>query len=386
MVVGLFSLFCSMGLESTVVSRILSGGGMKSAANAWLIRLISWAVLQSLLFTVCFNLYPDNALLAIISWVTVSVFFDSFKVIELVFQAYEKTPVLAKAQCMVIFLVAVVKICLLGSEADVSAFMVLLAVEKLFFATALVIILLKDNQFNPAFKFSGNDCRLLLYRSMPMLATALLLYGYMKIDQFMVEHLLGIESLGVYSIAVRIVESIYFIPFSLSLALFPRLIKMKNELPQSVFIERIQVVYDLMAILAVLLTFFIVLVSPVVVVILGPGFEQVDNILWIYSVGIIAVFFNSLNKKIYVAENLTWLLMLRMGIGFLLNGVLNLFMIPLYGLHGAAVSTVIAYFCTAVFIHFLLNKVSYLGFIQIRAFNFLNSPQRLRRGFNGFMD
>jgi O-antigen/teichoic acid export membrane protein len=65
--------------------------------------------------------------------------------------------------------------------------------------------------------------RALIKRGWPLLLAGLSVMLYMKSDQVMLEWLRGPEDLGQYSVAVRVAESLYFLPVVLSNTFLPRL-------------------------------------------------------------------------------------------------------------------------------------------------------------------
>ena len=63
----------------------------------------------------------------------------------------------------------------------------------------------------------------LIQRGWPLLLAGLSVMLYMKSDQVMLEWLRGPEDVGQYSVAVRVAESLYFLPVVLSNTLLPRI-------------------------------------------------------------------------------------------------------------------------------------------------------------------
>jgi len=58
----------------------------------------------------------------------------------------------------------------------------------------------------------------------------------MKVDQVMIQSMLGSEAVGQYSAAVRISEAWYFIPMVITSSLFPAIINAKKRVKNYIMI------------------------------------------------------------------------------------------------------------------------------------------------------
>ena len=90
------------------------------------------------------------------------------------------------------------------------------AYNKLYFKLKLIIDL--------------NVLKKLLNDSWPLLLSSSVIMLYMKIDQLMIEKLIGIRELGKYALSVKIAESWYFIPMMVAVVLFPYMAE--NKIPE----------------------------------------------------------------------------------------------------------------------------------------------------------
>lgn len=115
-----------------------------------------------------------------------------------------------------------------------------------------------------------------------------------------------------------------------------------------------------------LITFFLLLGKTIILTLYGDVFIESADILKIYSFTFVFVFFNPMNNKLLMIENLQKLMLVRNLIGLVINLLLNFLLIPVFGLKGAAFATVISQF--AIMISYYFNaKTRYILGIQIRA-------------------
>ena len=99
----------------------------------------------------------------------------------------------------------------------------------------------------------------------------------------------------------------------------------------------------------------------------GEEFKSSIGVLLIYSFGLIFVFFGSLNNKLLMMDNLQKLMLGRNILGLVINVILNLILIPRYGISGAAIATVLTEFFI-VLSYGLNEKTRYILYIQLKTF------------------
>jgi len=102
-----------------------------------------------------------------------------------------------------------------------------------------------------------------------------------------------------------------------------------------------------------------------------------SEILMVYSTVLIMVFFQSLNNKLLILHNLQHLIMYRVLASLLLNFVLNLYLIPKYGLIGAAYATVLSE-ASIIFSYWLTQPTKDIFWFQLNALNPFNNPLFIR--------
>jgi Na+-driven multidrug efflux pump len=89
----------------------------------------------------------------------------------------------------------------------------------------------------------------------------------------------------------------------------------------------------------------------------GSLYDGAGEILVIHIWSAVFVFLGIAGGRWYVNENLILLSSIRHLLGVIVNIVLNYYWIPLFGIQGAAVATLISYFCSS-YIFDLINKKS----------------------------
>jgi PST family polysaccharide transporter len=197
---------------------------------------------------------------------------------------------------------------------------------------------------------------------------------YMKIDQIMLGQMIDDEAVGIYSAALRISEVWYFIPMAIVASVFPAILEAKKRSEEQYY-QRLQRLFDLIVLLsicvAVPMTF---LSTPIISILFGSTYEEAGAVLAIHIWTAVFVFLGVASNRWFIIENRQMLSLQRTALGAMINIILNLLLIPRYGVLGAAWATVISQFSVNVLYDALQGVTRKMFFMKIRAFN----PMRIR--------
>lgn len=163
-----------------------------------------------------------------------------------------------------------------------------------------------------------------------------------RLDLFLLNVLIGPAAVGVYSVAVRLVEQLWMISQAVSVVIFPRLSAMKQS-------EELRSRFTAFMSRAVLWTtlvsaiFLAAVAHPLIMLLFGSEFEGAYSAMLVLLPGVVLfscarVLANDLAARGQVGTNLA-LAGLVLGV----NAIANILLIPLYGIAGAAIATSLSY-------------------------------------------
>lgn len=167
-----------------------------------------------------------------------------------------------------------------------------------------------------------------------------------RADIILINAIDGSTAVGIYAAAARLSELAYFLPVVFMTATFPRLLQVRRSFGRtsSEYKSELQRGYDGAFWLGILVAASLWLVGgPLVDVLFGQEFEGATPVLRIHVIALPAVFMAAVLSKWMVAEGLYGASLARNAIGAAVNIGLNAFLIPKYGIEGAALATVISY-------------------------------------------
>jgi O-antigen/teichoic acid export membrane protein len=208
---------------------------------------------------------------------------------------------------------------------------------------------------------------MLLKDSWPLILSSILIIIYLRIDQVMIESMVGSAEVGVYSAAVRVAELWYFIPTAVVGSVYPSIVATK-AVSDELFYERQQKLYNLMALMAYAVAIpFTFMGGWVIRVLYGAAYARAGGMLQLLIWTSLFVNLGVARSSFLTTMNWTRVQLITIFFGSLINVVLNYFLIPVYGGMGAVVASCIAYWFAAHGACFLIKKMHKTGYMLTRA-------------------
>ena len=166
---------------------------------------------------------------------------------------------------------------------------------------------------------------------------------YLKIDQVMIGYMLGNYKVGIYAAAVKLVEVWYFVPGIICTALFPAIINAKKT-SVDLYKNRLKNFYILMVIIPIIMAIPIsLLAKPIIQIMFGNGYLESVLILKIYIWSSVGLFLGWAVGQYLMSENMVRTIFVLNLLAMILNIILNLILIPMFGIIGSAYATLISY-------------------------------------------
>ena len=353
--VGLFSAIASLGLNGIVVRELVKTPQKLNEllGTVFFLKLVGAVLIFGAVIVGMQFLNNDNFTNLLIIIIASGYIFQAFSVIDLNFQATVKSRYVVQAQIMQLVVSSVIKLFLIWIGASLVWFAIVVLVDAIVLAICLLWNYLQSGGQMLAWKFKLKTAKSLLKDSWPLILSGMAVMLYRKIDQIMIKTMLGDKEIGFYAAAVRLSEAWYFIPMAIAGSLFPAIISAKKK-SESLYYFRIQQLYDLMVWIAIAIALPITFLSPwIIKVLYGDAYLPAASVLSIHIWAGVFVFLGVASGKWLIIENFTKISFLRTFIGAIVNLILNIILIPKYGINGAAITTLISYFVAVFFIGFI---------------------------------
>lgn len=362
----------ALGLDTFIIREILNEPGKKDEilGTSLLMRL----GVNALLIPITVGIYllfhnysekPGDSLTWIILILSFASFFKSFNVIDSYFQSQVASKYVVKVQNICVVLSAVVKVSLVVFKMPLIYFAASLTFDSLALAAGLVYMYHQRGFSLFTWTFSRKRAISLLKQSFPLILSAVMVSIYMKIDQVMLKSVGSVE-VGIYSAAAKISEAWFFIPVAIVTSVFPALIHArKTDLDR--YQKRLRNLYDLLVFISLPVAVVITFLAPFIIQFLyGDTYNGAGQMLAIHIWSGLFVFLGSASSQYLLAEGYTMISFQRTAMGAVINILLNLWLIPLYGGIGASIATLIACAVSAFYL-LLIPKTRDQGIMMLKS-------------------
>ena len=363
--VALFTVIASFGLDGILVRELVKDSTKRDALMGTVFRLKLVGALLTLSFlAVAVNLMDQDEQTSLLMFAIASAtVFQSFNVIDFYFQANVLSRYVVFANVIGLLFSSIVKIALILNNAPLVYFGYAILFDSVVLSAGFLYFYLQKGFFIKHWFFDKQLAISLLKDSWPLILSGLVISIYMKIDQVMIKEMLNAEAVGQYAAAVKLSEAWYFIPMVVASSIFPAIVEAK-KINEPLYYARLQKLYDLMTWMAIAIALPMSILSESVVSLLyGEQYKQAGSVLMIHIWAGVFVFLGVASGKWYLCENLQTLAFWRTFLGMLINVLLNYLLIPIYGVFGAAISTLLGYSVAALLFD-LLNKRTRVGFFM----------------------
>ena len=342
--VGLFTAIATLGLDGIVVRELVKSPKLinKLIGTSFFLKLFG-AILTLIILVIAIGFTSNdsyaNSLILIIASATI---FQSFNVVDFYFQAKVFSKYIVFTNIFSLLISSIVKIYLILNEAELEAFAWVILFDSCILACGFIYFYLKQNLSIGKWSFDKELAKSLLSDSWPLILSSMVIAIYLRIDQVMIKEIIDSEAVGQYAAALRLSESWYFIPMIISASLFPAIIQAK-KISLQLYYSRLQKIFDLMFWIAIFIAIPITFFSEDIIDLLyGDKYDMASEVLIIHIWTGLIIFLGVPRSKWFISENLVKYSFYTSLFGVFINIILNYFLIPAYGIYGAAYATLIS--------------------------------------------
>lgn len=278
---------------------------------------------------------PSEVARTLILLLSIALFFQSFDVIDYLFQSRLQSRVPVGARVAALVASAAAKAMLILRDAPLSWFGAAFGLEAVVFAFAIVVVARRRGIHPFSGSFESAAARQMLRLAAPVALSSVMVMGVMQIDKLLLAHYVGPREVGFYGIASQLASIWYTLPVVVGASLAPVLVR------ESVEIQHIYRVFTRIAVVAALAVSLVA--QPLVTFLYGEDYAATAPLLALHVWASVGVFHVSLRTRVLIARGENWPVAALSLMTLLLNLALNLLWIPSHGAIGAAAAFVAAW-------------------------------------------
>lgn len=245
-------------------------------------------------------------------------------------------------------LMSILRIGLCVVEAPPFIFVVLILVDAVLVAAIAFTALARARSVTLRLSPRGGIYRKILASGAPLAANAIVAFLYLRIDQFMLRALETAAVVGIYAVALKILDMLMFVLSTLFRYVSPRLFQLYRD-DEERFLFTVEKGFALVFLGSVLSALLAALVGREAFGwVFGEAYAEASTVITILLLAMPALLVGQLAGVVSVSRNALMLPLVRTTVGLATNIVGNLILIPALGLAGAAIATLIAVWTSSV--------------------------------------
>lgn len=343
--VGLFTAFASLGLDSILVRDLVKDPDKRDTllGTAFVLKLAGVVVIIGILAVAVLFTSNDATTNALIFIIASAELFRAFGVIDYFYQSRVMSKYVVRVQMVQMLITSSVKVALILFEAPLLYFGWVVMLETTVIAVGYLYTYSSEGQKLFKWRFDKQLALSLLSESWPLTLYSLALHVQARIDQVMIGEMMGKAEVGQYSVAMRMIEAVDFIPMVIVASFAPAITSAKNQ-SKELYEDRLLNLYRLMFLLFVIVSIPIFIVAePAIVLLFGEEYRPAGILLSLFAV---RLFFSNMGvgKSTFITnESLFKFSLITAVVGAITNIGVNYLLIPIMGPKGAIIATIISF-------------------------------------------
>jgi PST family polysaccharide transporter len=278
---------------------------------------------------------------------------QSLDVLEWALLSTEQARLVTVTRIAVFLLFAAVRVAIIVGHGSLAAFAMTIAAEAACGSIALLLFARQAGIVLTLYGVRRAQLRRYAHAAVPLVTASLCVQAYMRADQLIIAQSLGLRDVGLYAAAARISEAWNFIPAAAMLALMPRLTAAHRRSDAEFLRMLSRGIGSLMGASLLFALAVSAASGQLIVALYGSGFAEASGTLSIHVFSCIFTTIGVASGPFFVNHGFFRLAMAQTLVSAIVNVLLNLSLIPCWGISGAAWATVASQALSA----FALNAV-----------------------------
>lgn len=365
--VSFFSSIASLGLAVIVIKEIATD----KYDNNEVIWTSIWmrfgtAILSTIsIIALMFVTNQDDPMIVQIAFLeSLSIVFSSFDTMNYYFQAKLLSKWSSIAGVLAYIGMSLYRIYLLATNADIVWFAFATSTDMIFLTVFLMIFYIRIEGFRP--KFNWNIGKKLLKQSYHYLIAGLITILYAQVDRIMLGNMLDKASVGYYSAALTISTLWSMIPSALIQSISPVLYEAAGK-DRVLYLRRLRQSYAVLFWLNAAYSIFVgVFAHWVILLLYGKeylaGTAALRIVVWYYGLSTMS----TLNQVYLANDGKNRYINLFCIVGLVTDVVLNFALIPIMGINGAAIATLITHIVIQIVMPYAFKETREIAVCIIR--------------------
>ena len=377
--VALFQVFASFGLDNIEIREEskCKGTGEKGRVpgveantilgTAFGLRLIFAGITMLLVILTAWLFEADTFTKWMITLYSLSMIMNTFGVIRNYFTSIVWNEYIVKTEISRTIIGALIKVVLLLLHAPLAWFIAATLFDTILIAGGYLLSYRKQIASPRHWTFDLPTAKYLIKESFPLLLSGAAVVVYQKIDRLMLGNMLDKTAVGYFSVASSFVEVCIFIPSVISSTITPILVQLYQS-NKTDYLQRAQQFMNVTIWICLIMAFFVCLVAkPLVKYTFGLQYILAVPVLQVLVFKVVGLALMYTSGQMIIISGKQDLGVIRNIVACVASVLLNLLLIPIYGVLGAAIAGVVAFVFAGFLCQCFIPPFFYILKMQVRA-------------------
>ncbi len=343
------SSLCTLGLNNIVINELIRRKNFEGRIIGTSIgmRLISSLISSAaMVLMIALTNRWDTTMIWIAALQSVSLVFEALDLFNYWFQSRLMSKYVSLSRIAACLIASVYKVYILATSKDVFWFAFSSSFEMICYV--VILTLAYRGCKGPALSFSAEEGKQLLMKSRHFIISGLMVAIYAQMDKIMIGKMIDQTSVGLYSTAVYLCGLWSFIPNAMIDSARP-LITSQRSVNREKYRRRIVQLYSAVIWLGIAFGVFVLIAGEWIIGFLyGEAYLPASGALKIVSWYCIFAYLG-VARNIWIVNENKYAYEKRIAfLGSITNLILNSLLIPIWGIEGAALATLLTQFVTNV--------------------------------------
>lgn len=342
--VGFFSFLANLGIDQIIFRELVKYPEKEAdlLGSAMTLKLIAGTVAYAALTVITLTVDHNWFISSLIIIIGATFIFTPLQTVNFYFQAKVISKNTVIVQVVTVIILSIMKVSIVFFNKGIYYLAAVALVEPILYAIFYAYAYFRSER-TVDWTFTRSTAALLLRDSWPFMIALALSVVYTRIDVIMIEHMVNSTAVGIYAVGENIAEVWYFVPGVIISSLFPAIVNARMSENGS-YERRLFYFFILIAAVSILFALPIHFLSGFIIWILyGSKYAGSAIILSIYVWAGIGYNIATAATNYLTAENHRLAIFMSALGGAASNVILNLILIPRFGIMGSAYATLFSY-------------------------------------------
>ena len=362
----------TLGMEGVVIKKMIMRPNDEGVylGSCMLFRLLSSILSSIAIFIIVAALNPEDHLKWILAFLqSFQLIFRSIQILDSWFQRHLKSRYVSIGKMVACLIVSGYKVFLLVTQKSIIWFAFSNSLTDI--VIAIMLYIFYRSEHGQKLKIDKGKGIEVLSESYHFILSGLMSATYSQMDRIMIGSMMSDYDVGLYTTATVICGMWVFVPTAIINSFRPKILELKKEGNDEHYERRLEQLYTFIIWLCIFVSACVcVLGNFVVRCLYGDAYvgavPALRIAIWYETFAMIGT-----ARGIWIlCEDKNKYVKYYLGIGAVVNLVLNYVMIPIWGINGAAIATLITQIVTSLIAPLFFRETRRHTYIVLRAFAF----------------